>query len=188
MSGPSGSPRDITSWFVGQLLANGKIANGKRPGIGSALIGLGGILVDKGLTLRWFKNQVQNGGPWDFKNNALKGDKTAGILFAGTHYRYDMPGNFHYGYVGTMAGFSASTLESAAGYAQLKAGTSKPDYWCTSFDDPEDNAYVRLGIALADSKGLSITAADVDAVLKKFKHTTCGKPDRFMQVVIDQLF
>jgi hypothetical protein len=180
--------RDITAWFVGQLLANGKIADGKRPGIGMALLGPIPFAIDKGATLRWFKKQVQNAGPWDFKNNALKGDKTNGVLFSGTQYRYDMPGNFHYGYTGTMAGFSASTLEQAAGYAQLKAGTSKPDYWCTSFDDPEDNAYVRLGIALADSKGLSITAADVDAVLKKFKHVTCGKPGRMTQYVIDQLF
>lgn len=188
MGDPAPAPRDITSWFVGQLISNGRVALGKRPGIGAALLGLGGILIDKGVTLRWFKRQVQNGGPWDFKNNALKADRTAGVLFAGTHYRSDMPGNFHYGYVGTMAGFGSDLLEGAAGKAQLSAGTSKPEFWCTSFDDPEDNAYVRLGIALAHKKGPNLTAADVDAMLKKFVQVTCAPPPRFVKVLIDQLF
>jgi hypothetical protein len=182
------APRDITSWFVGQLISNGKVAIGQRPGIGAALIGLGGLLVDKAVTLRWFKKQVQNGGPWDFKNNALKADKAAGVMFAGTHYRNDMPGNFHYGYVGIMAGIGADTLEAAAGAAQLSAGTSKPEYWCASFDDPEDNMYLRLGIALAQTKGLKLTAADVDAMLKKFVHFTCAPPPRVAKMVINQLF
>lgn len=188
MADPATAPRDITSWFVGQLIANGRVSAGKRVGIGAVLIGLGGILIDKGVTLRWFKRQVQNGGPWDFKNNALKGDKTAGVIFAGTHYRYDMPGNFHYGYVGAMAGLGSDTLLSAAGAAQVSAGTSKPEFWCTRFDDPEDHVYVRLGIALAQKSGLNLTAANVDAILKKFVHVTCGKPGRMAQFAIDRIF
>lgn len=182
------APRDITSWFVGQLIANGKIAFAKNLGsIGTMGNPISGML-DKGLKLRWFKKQVQNGGPWDFKNNALKADKAAGVLFAGTHYRYDMPGNFHYGFVGALAGFSATLLEAAAGKAQLDAGTSKPEFWCTSFDDPEDNAYVGLGIRLAKSKAFQVAASDVDAMLKKFVHVTCAPPGKYTQMIIDQVF
>ncbi|MFY1666189.1 hypothetical protein [Pseudomonas sp. Pseu.R1] len=44
------------------------------------------------LLWRWFYEQVRNGGPWDFKQQGAE---------------YQDFGNFHYGAVGTAAGFSS---------------------------------------------------------------------------------
>ncbi|MEX2188290.1 MAG: polymorphic toxin type 44 domain-containing protein [Pirellulales bacterium] len=183
------SPLDITTWFVGQLRANGLVAKAKgKMTLAQSLGTLGGLVAHEAEKLKWFKRQVQSRGPWDFKANYLKDARTAGVIFAGAQYRNDMPGNFHYGFVGAAAGFSETVLELGAGQAQLRSNTSKPEYWCTAFDDPEDNAYVKLGIALYNAKGVSVTVADVDAYLKKFKLTSCGKPGWMTQQVIEQLF
>lgn len=188
MSEPT-QPLDITNWFVGQLKANGQTAKAKGTPSRWLLLGsLGGLVAHEVATLKWFKRMVQARGPWDFKTNYLKNYRNAGVTFAGTQYRYDMPGNFHYGFVGAAAGIGETTLELGAGQAQVRSGTSRPEYWCTSFDDPEDNAYLKLGIALYKAKGLAVAAADVDTYLKKFKLATCGKPGWMMRKVIGQMF
>ncbi len=185
----STAPLDITTWFVGQLKTNGKTSKAKGTmTLGQKLGTLGGLVSHEMGKLMWFKRQVQARGPWDFKTNYLKNYRTAGVIVSGTHYRYDMPGNFHYGFVGAAAGLADTVLELGAGQAQVRSNTSKPEYWCTSFDDPEDNAYVKLGIALYKAKGLSVTAADVDKFLKKFKLTTCGKPNWLVKKAIEQMF
>ena len=182
-------PLDITTWFVGQLKTNGAVAKSKGTMSFAEKLGtLGGLAAHEAAKLKWFKKQVQARGPWDFKTNYLKNYRTAGVTFSGTHYRYDMPGNFHYGFVGAAANIGDTVLELGAGQAQVRSNTSKPEYWCTSFDDPEDNAYVKLGIALDKSQGLAISAADVDAHLKKFKLTTCGEPGWMTKKIIEQLF
>ncbi|MEZ5312884.1 MAG: RHS repeat-associated core domain-containing protein [Thermoanaerobaculia bacterium] len=63
--------------------------------------------------LDWFKAQVQNKGPWDYKQQ--------GRIFANF-------GNFNYGATGHSAGFPRNTLVREAGRAQVAAGTSIPEW------------------------------------------------------------
>jgi hypothetical protein len=92
-------------------------------------------------TRSWFKSQVQNKGPWDYKQY---------------HPGFQNFGNYNYGYVGTTAGIPARVLLRKAGQAQIAAGTSRPG-WGTpgngwwggegSFgDDPADQVMIQRGI------------------------------------------
>lgn len=56
----------------------------------------------------WFKNQVQTGAPWDYKNHGGTPDQ----------------GNFNYGAVGTAMGIPQQILDRAAGFMQ---GRDHPD-------------------------------------------------------------
>ncbi|WP_447858643.1 polymorphic toxin type 44 domain-containing protein [Enterobacter ludwigii] len=77
-------------------------------------------------TYFWFYQQVKNHGPWDYKQQ-----------------RRDLAnfGNFNYGATGFAAGIPEATLYMGAGFAQSRAGTSKPQ-WGTWYgelpygDDP----------------------------------------------------
>jgi hypothetical protein len=174
MADPKTEPLDITDWFVGQLILNGKTARKMGNMTWKDYVPVWGLARTKSL-LDWFKKQVKSGAPWDFKSNVLKPYRESGATFAGKHYRFDMPGNFHYGYIGAAAGIRTWLLKHAAGQAQLDAGTSAREYWCTDFDDPVDQAYILLGVKLYDTKGLSITSSDVATMLDKFNPQTCGK-------------
>jgi hypothetical protein len=63
----------------------------------------------------------------------------------------DAPGNILYGYLGKVYGCSDEMLCRAAGYAQIKAGTSDPS-WGTwdgdppYGDDPNDQENIKIGI------------------------------------------
>jgi hypothetical protein len=90
----------------------------------------------------WFYKQVKNRGPWDFKQKGAQ---------------YESFGNFHYGAVGTAAGFSKETLLRAAGAAQSLAGTSNDSFgkwWSTApfGDDPRDQYWIEQGIDYAKAK------------------------------------
>ena len=97
----------------------------------------------------WFRNQVKNKGPWDFKQRAR---------------RYENFGNFHYGVVGRAFGFSERTLLREAGRAQQAAGTSQTTWgdpgWRLnpwggngSFgDDPEDQKMIKEGVLYFENK------------------------------------
>lgn len=63
--------------------------------------------------LDWFKGQVQNKGPWDYKQQ--------GRIFANF-------GNFNYGATGHSAGIPRNILVREAGRAQVAAGTSIPEW------------------------------------------------------------
>jgi hypothetical protein len=96
------------------------------------------------LTYLWFYQLVRLHGPWDYKNQIDK--------------QYANFGNFHYGAVGTAAGIPEEVLLRAAGWAQIQAGTSLPRYgnWYHSTpygDDPEDQAWIRMGIDYAKQAG-----------------------------------
>ncbi|MEG5636814.1 polymorphic toxin type 44 domain-containing protein [Enterobacter bugandensis] len=88
------------------------------------------------LTYTWFYERVRNGGPWDYKQQ-----KRAYADF----------GNFHYGAVGYTACIPEKILLIAAGAAQWKAGTSRPE-WCNFTgappfgDDPMDQFWIKQGI------------------------------------------
>lgn len=96
------------------------------------------------LTYAWFYQQVRLHGPWDYKNQRGR--------------QYANFGNFNYGAVGQAAGIPEDVLLRAAGWAQSRAGTSKPTYsdWCHSApygDDPDDQAWIRSGIDYAKRTG-----------------------------------
>ncbi|BDK27381.1 hypothetical protein FJMB80158_40320 [Enterobacter hormaechei] len=88
------------------------------------------------LTYTWFYERVRNGGPWDYKQH-----KRAYADF----------GNFHYGAVGYAACIPAKILLIAAGAAQWKAGTSRPEWGNFTGtppfgDDPIDQFWIKQGI------------------------------------------
>lgn len=96
------------------------------------------------LTYAWFYQQVRLHGPWDYKNQRGR--------------QYANFGNFNYGAVGQAAGIPEDVLLRAAGWAQSRAGTSKPTYsdWYHSApygDDPDDQAWIRSGIDYAKRTG-----------------------------------
>ncbi|MEG5546148.1 polymorphic toxin type 44 domain-containing protein [Enterobacter asburiae] len=88
------------------------------------------------LTYTWFYERVRNGGVWDYKQQ-----KRAYADF----------GNFHYGAVGYAACIPAKILLIAAGAAQWKAGTSRPEWGnftgAPPFgDDPMDQFWIKQSI------------------------------------------
>jgi len=96
------------------------------------------------LTYVWFYYQVRGHGPWDYKNKCGR--------------QYENFGNFHYGAVGHAAGFNDEILLRGAGFAQLLAGTSDPDWAKYSgpdsyHDDPTDQTWIRAGIDYAKRAG-----------------------------------
>lgn len=72
--------------------------------------------------------------------------------------QFEKFGNFHYGAVGTCAGFSAFVLHRAAGAAQFRAGTIAPEVtWIDWFiypfgDDKNDQEMIAEGIKYANSR------------------------------------
>lgn len=91
----------------------------------------------------WFYKQVRNRGPWDYKQLSSRNEAF---------------GNFNYGAAGTAAGIPSSRLLRAAGMAQTAAGTSRPEFgsWWRDApygDDPNDQYWIKQGIAYARSKG-----------------------------------
>jgi RHS repeat-associated protein len=84
----------------------------------------------------WFRSQVRNHGPWDYKQVSR---------------RYTDFGNFNYGATGTSMGIPSGILHRVAGWAQESAGTSTPEWghWYGSYpygDDPADQQKIRSGI------------------------------------------
>ena len=108
---------------------------------------------------KW-KAQVADKKPWDFKAD-IQTNIGDWFLFRTKGYRYDIWANIHYGYVGRAIGFGKVELRAGAGYAQLAQGTSRLSYALSFFDDPIDQAAIRLGMALYDSKGLNVTKDDL---------------------------
>lgn len=57
-------------------------------------------------------------------------------------------GNFLYGYVGKVVGYSDRVLLVMGGVAAIIADTADFRHWRTYFDDPEDQAMISWGIAV----------------------------------------
>ncbi|MBF0137045.1 MAG: hypothetical protein HQL65_12465 [Magnetococcales bacterium] len=68
---------------------------------------------DNKWNIRWFKSQVENKGPKDYKQLGRQ---------------YENFGNFHYGVYGKAAGIPDSVLLRAAGWAQQRSGTQPEDH------------------------------------------------------------
>lgn len=169
---------DITYDFISRLKANGKIAEGFFDPAWYQYLAIGGpasALLD---ALYAFKEKVQARGPWDFKAHksplGYKDYEKTGVHIAGKDYRYDMPGNFHYGFTGAAAGIREWVLFWQAGKAQQAAGTSKPEYHCTWGDDPEDYEFIRLGYKLYEDVELEVTSAHLAHVLSFFQRIACS--------------
>jgi len=164
-------PNDITRDFILKLFYNAQKANyevndGWGPGYS------------------WFRGKVASGKAWDFKDNDYKSYKDTGVIVCGREYRNDMPGNFHYGFVGKAAGFSNWTLFNAAGAAQIKAGTSSRKYHCTNYDDPEDQEFIRLGILLYKLCGIHVDKYNLGEILGRRNEKTCGP--NFKKILLEQ--
>ena len=84
----------------------------------------------------WLVFQVAPGGPWDYKR----------------HGRDFIPfGNFHFGVVGSAAGYDEETLLRGAGWAQIWARNWSPSFgvpWGAPpyGDGPDDQVWIRRGI------------------------------------------
>ncbi|MDX6020933.1 polymorphic toxin type 44 domain-containing protein [Scandinavium sp. V105_16] len=95
------------------------------------------------LTYAWFYKQVRGHGPWDYKQRGRQ---------------FENFGNFHYGAVGHAAGIPDAVLLRGAGWAQNRAGTSNAEFgdWYGSSpygDDPDDQAWIKMGINYAQRSG-----------------------------------
>jgi RHS repeat-associated protein len=76
----------------------------------------------------WFYNQVRNGGPWDYKQTREPMSPLPDTSEGSLSTPFERFGNFNYGATGAAAGFTLSTLQRAAGFAQWVAGTSAPSF------------------------------------------------------------
>lgn len=102
----------------------------------------------------YFLSKVKNKGDLDLKNQKgtayYKGNDITNYVFNAQKVDKDAPGNILYGYVGSRAGYSNTTLHMGAGYAQIMSGTSRWG-WVGSRnfgDDPRDAIYINYGIYL----------------------------------------
>lgn len=85
----------------------------------------------------WFKNQVQGGGPWDYKTQGAQ---------------YENYGNFHFGVVAAAMDIPEQIGLRGAGFVQIQSDTSQ-DGWGKPYDlgdssygdDPRDQAQIKAG-------------------------------------------
>ncbi|MEJ2405783.1 MAG: polymorphic toxin type 44 domain-containing protein [Candidatus Thiodiazotropha sp.] len=87
--------------------------------------------------LNWFRDQVKNKGPWDFKQQGAQ---------------YQDFGNYHYGVMAAAMGIPENVALRAAGYAQTEAGTNDSTWGSPTDlnsgpygDDPQDQAQIKAG-------------------------------------------
>ncbi len=62
-------------------------------------------------------------------------------------------------FVKKTAGFTSCSLEKDSGLAQTQAVTSRPEFRGTDGDDPQDDAFIKLGIKLFDLHKLATRPA-----------------------------
>jgi hypothetical protein len=102
----------------------------------------------RGKDILWFRDQVRNKGPWDYKQQ-------------GPQYRNF--GNYNYGATGRALGLSERFLLREAGRAQQAAGTSRPGWGDPGSrlnpfggtgsygDDPVDQHWIGQGFGYYDA-------------------------------------
>jgi len=121
---------------------NKNIETAKKMGLASFLNPLKPVIDARALL--WFRNQVKNNGPWDYKQQGRQ---------------YQDFGNFNYGATGLALGLGETFLLREAGRAQIAAGTSKPEWGDPGSranpwggkppygDDPDDQEQIKKGFA-----------------------------------------
>ena len=92
--------------------------------------------------LNWFKQQVNSGQPWDYKN----------IYDPSKQERIEDFGNFNYGATGAALGLTEDEIQRAPGAKQYLDHWNEPDKYTNLLvypygDDPRDAAMIRRGIA-----------------------------------------
>ncbi|MXZ19633.1 MAG: hypothetical protein F4Y84_03305 [Caldilineaceae bacterium SB0665_bin_25] len=101
---------------------------------------------------------VGPGRPWDYKGHI--GEAMGGFwtYYEGVLYFYDVWANINCGYAGRAALFTHGELLVGAGQvgADLIRKQEVNYNWRSYFDDPADQAAVRIGIHLYDQHGLNI--------------------------------
>ncbi|EPY2275232.1 polymorphic toxin type 44 domain-containing protein, partial [Clostridium sporogenes] len=137
VSSMDGKPKDITKELTNLMVRYEYIYGAEWTGKSTIL------------DLYTFYELVRNKGTLDLKN---QGWTDSVYIFNGEIIPGDAPGNILYGYMGKAFGYSDELLLRAAGYAQVKAGTSKPEWghWSGSEpygDDPRDQSFIKKGIS-----------------------------------------
>lgn len=101
----------------------------------------------RGAVYAYFAYRERTGGLWDYKQT-LGLNTEYKVTIGGSTFTLtgEQIGNIHYGYVGIAADIPGVTLRSAAGLAQIMAGTYKMSYWSSYFDDPRDQVEINRGI------------------------------------------
>ncbi len=97
----------------------------------------------EGYRAAYFASKVRSGGDWDLKIPLGVNTKYS-FLYQLRDGEYI--GNHHYGYMGTVAGYSSFVLRVAAGAYQVWSGTSHWEFMSSYFDDPNDQIAINDGI------------------------------------------
>ncbi|MBI3958218.1 MAG: hypothetical protein HY328_05365, partial [Chloroflexi bacterium] len=119
---------------------------------------LGLALQSKSEAYRLWISMVKAGADWDHKGE-IREKYREYVQYEGYAYRFDTWSNIHYGFVGRKIGFTSTELLAGAGAAQIKDGTSNIRYWKSWFDEPEDQAGIRIGIEMYETYQLNLTPA-----------------------------
>jgi hypothetical protein len=120
-------------------------------------------------SLGW-KNLVETGAVWDFKNNVLSSPRlaTAGcsstcivpptVTICGRCYEHNLPGDLFYAYIGKFCGFSLNALQLGSQYAELQPNSS------SNWDPPADTAAIDLGFNLPPTIARTNLCASLNGV------------------------
>ena len=100
----------------------------------------------------FFRNQVDSGQDWDFKDDENNPEYRPYYWFGDRLVNAENFGNLHYGYVGAAGGFPTGLLIDAPGLPQIKGLKNNSDntrlgFIFTNFDDPADTMKILQGIS-----------------------------------------
>jgi len=113
---------------------------------------------------------VKPHGLWDFKWKIydIIGEN---IKLGDDWYRYDVPGNIHFGYLGLAVGFDEGVLHCGADFATDRR-------WCSGSDFPEDYDAIEAGYALyKNSRGGDVDISTLKVVLAIHPNLAKGEPE-----------
>ena len=103
---------------------------------------------------------VAPGRDWDYKSHI---EQAVGYWshYGGERYFYDIWANINYGYTGRAASLGTEELLFGAGLVQSLVGNARIEYGLQNYyDDPSDQASIRIGMALYDRHGLQVNRAN----------------------------
>jgi len=147
---------DLTKWFVDELNATRRTAIAESirslvqrwkmtSGKEEPLPGEVGDIISMGVGGFLFFDVVKPSGIWDFKNRIYR-LVGSDIVLSGKWYKYDVPGNIHFGFLGLDVGFSSLILHCGADFAN----DHRP---CSGSDPQEDYEAIEAGIDLRRFSG-----------------------------------
>lgn len=120
---------------------------------------LTGKVNDRSLAYDAVEKLVAPGMPWDIKREFPRWVRDPAD---GVEYGSDLWGNLHYGYMGKAAGFTEIELLGGAVWQAIRDTDA---YW----DDPKDQAAIRLGFALWDEHRFPIPRGALLEALRRGK-------------------